>query len=76
MRHTPRAPVPPRMRMESYRQRMRAAGFKPVQIWVPDTKSPSFAEKCRQQVNAVAAADPAGEEILRMIEQLRDWPEA
>ena len=38
--------APPSARMASYRQRMRAAGLRPVQIWVPDSRAPDFAEKC------------------------------
>jgi len=37
-------PIPPTKRMKSYRQRMRAAGLRPVQIWVPDTRAPDFVE--------------------------------
>jgi hypothetical protein len=37
-----------------YRARMRAQGFRPIQIWVPDTRSPKFAAECRRQSLAVA----------------------
>ena len=69
-------PVPPPKRMASYRQRMRAAGLRPAQIWVPDTRDPDFAEKCRSQARAVAAGDPAGDEIMEFIAQVYQWPEA
>jgi len=36
---------------------MRAAGLRPVQIWVPDTRRPDFAAECRRQAALVAAAD-------------------
>lgn len=65
----------PSRRMATYRQRMRAAGLRPVQIWVPDTRAPGFAEACRAQVAALAAADPAGAEALRFIEAALEWPE-
>jgi hypothetical protein len=29
---------------------MRAAGLRPVQIWVPDTTRPDFAERLRRQI--------------------------
>jgi hypothetical protein len=35
------------------------AGFRPVQIWVPDTRRPDFAEECRYQCFLVAQADSA-----------------
>ncbi len=69
-------PVPPPERMAGYRQRMRAAGLRPVQIWVPDTRAPGFAEICRAQARAVAAGDPGGDEIMRWIEEVCEWPEA
>jgi hypothetical protein len=36
---------------------MRAAGLRPVQIWVPDTRRPGFAAECRRQAALVAQAD-------------------
>ena len=35
---------------------MRARGFRPVQIWVPDTRAPNFADEARRQSRAVAAS--------------------
>ena len=70
-----KTPVPPSRRMAGYRERMRAAGLRPVQIWVPDTRSPDFAETCRRQARAVAAGDPAGDEIMRFVAAVYEWPE-
>ncbi len=67
-------PAPNTSRMRDYRRRLREAGLRPVQIWVPDTRSPEFAELCRQQSLAVAAGDPAGDELMQWVEQARDWP--
>jgi len=67
--------APPRKRMATYRQRMRAAGLRPVQIWIPDSRAPDFAEKCRRQALAVAASDPAGDEIMRFVAGVYEWPE-
>ncbi|MHB8883531.1 MAG: antitoxin MazE family protein [Methylovirgula sp.] len=68
-------PVSPAKRMTNYRQRMRAAGLRPVQIWVPDTRAPDFAEKCRRQARAVATSDPAGDEIMHFVAGVYEWPE-
>ena len=62
-------------RMASYRRRMRAAGLRPIQIWVPDTRSPAFAEMCHRQALAIAAHDPAGNELMEFVAEARDWPE-
>lgn len=54
---------------------MRAAGLKPVQIWVPDPNAPGFTAKCRRQAQAIAKHDKAGDEALRFIEDVYEWPE-
>jgi len=69
-------PVSPANRMTRYRERMRAAGLKPAQIWVPDRHAAGFAEKCRRQARAIAKRDPAGAEAMRFIEATYEWPEA
>lgn len=67
MPHSTQKPVSPPQRMASYRQRIRESGLQPVQIWVPDTRSPDFVETCRRQARAVAAHGPAGEEMMRFV---------
>ncbi|MFX0579491.1 antitoxin MazE family protein [Nocardia nepalensis] len=38
-------------RVQAHRDRMREQGLRPIQIWVPDTRSPQFlAEAHRQSV--------------------------
>lgn len=36
-------------RVQRHRANLRAAGLRPVQIWVPDTRRLGFAEECRRQ---------------------------
>jgi len=36
-------------RVQKHRAGLRAAGMRPVQIWVPDTRRSGFAEECRRQ---------------------------
>ena len=69
------SPTSAHRRMATYRQRMRAAGLRPIQIWVPDSRDPAFAEKCRQQALAIAAGDPAGDELMDFVDQVYEWPE-
>lgn len=71
----PKRPKSPLKRMADYRQRMRAAGLRPVQIWVPDSRTPGFAKKCHRQTRAVAASDPAGDEIMRFVASVYEWPD-
>ena len=56
-------PTPVTKRIEKRRAALRAAGLRPVQIWVPDTRRPGFADECRRQARLVAAAD-AGDRDL------------
>lgn len=41
-------------RVQKYRTTLRAAGLRPIQIWVPDVRSRSFAAKAHRQSQAVA----------------------
>lgn len=48
---------------------LRMAGVRPVQIWVPDTRRPGFAEDCRRQSLAVGESDKADEQMERLMEE-------
>jgi hypothetical protein len=50
-------------RVRKRREALRAAGLRPVQIWVPDTRRPGFAEECRRQSLMVAAADAVDSDL-------------
>jgi hypothetical protein len=41
--------------MQRYRNRLRAESLRPVQLWVPDTRSPRFVRAFRRQARLVAA---------------------
>ncbi|RWI99554.1 antitoxin MazE family protein [Mesorhizobium sp.] len=56
-------PTPVTQRVQKRREALRAAGLRPVQIWVPDTRRPGFADECRRQSRAVAAADAADRDL-------------
>jgi hypothetical protein len=51
-----------------HRERMRAAGLRPVQFWVPDTRSPEFTERLRKQCQSLKD-DPAEADVLRFTEE-------
>ncbi|HLF40285.1 MAG TPA: antitoxin MazE family protein [Acidimicrobiia bacterium] len=46
-------------RVGNYRQRLRAQGLRPVQIWVPDVRSAEFSSEAHRQAAAVAAGEHA-----------------
>ena len=62
---------PANERVKRRRELLRAQGLRPIQIWVPDTRSPGFAEQCRQQ-SMLLLEDPQEHEILEWIEDLAD----
>ena len=49
-------------RVRDYRARLRAQGLRPIQIWVPDVRSPHFAEEAQRQSAAVAASERADDD--------------
>lgn len=57
-------PMPVGKRVQKRRDALRAAGLRPVQIWLPDARRPGFAEECRRQSLLTAAAD-AGDQDLQ-----------
>ncbi|MGE8614779.1 MAG: antitoxin MazE family protein [Achromobacter veterisilvae] len=56
-------------RVQKHRDALRKAGLRPVQIWVPDTRRPGFAEECRRQSLAVAESDKADEQLERLMDE-------
>ncbi len=58
--------------MQAYRERLRAQGLKPVQIWVPDVDAPGFRQELRRQVAALNKADET--EAMAFIEAVMDDP--
>lgn len=44
-------------RVGHYRARMQDRGFRQINLWVPDTRSPAFAKECRRQSRLAAKAD-------------------
>ena len=48
-----------RDKMGLHRERLRAQGLRPVQIWVPDVRARSFVRAARQQSKVVAASKRA-----------------
>jgi Protein of unknown function (DUF3018) len=53
---------PSRDKVRAHRDRLRRQGLRPIQIWVPDVRSPSFAAKARRQSLAVANSPHAKED--------------
>ena len=58
-------------RVQKHRDALRAAGLRPVQIWVPDVRRPGFAAECRRQ-SQLLQGDAAEAETLQWIEAVAD----
>ena len=56
-------------RVQRHREALRAAGLRPVQIWVPDTRRPGFEDECRRQSLLVAQADQADATVNQLTDE-------
>jgi hypothetical protein len=55
-------PKPSRIKVREHRKRLREQGLRPIQIWVPDVRSPSFRSEAHRQSAAIAASAHARED--------------
>jgi len=53
-------------RVQKHRDALRAAGLRPIQIWVPDSRREGFGDECRRQAALVAQSDS-------MDPSINDW---
>lgn len=68
-----RAPSKPsRDKVRAHRERLRRRGLRPIQIWVPDVRSPEFAAEAHQQ-SLVVAGSPHANEDQAFIDAVSDW---
>ena len=43
-----------REKARAYRERMRAKGLRPIQLWVPDNRTAEFARRAHEESRAIA----------------------
>jgi hypothetical protein len=55
-----------------YRQRMRRAGFRLVQLWVPDTRAQGFATECKRQSRLAARKKSLEDDVMHWVEANTD----
>jgi Protein of unknown function (DUF3018). len=60
--------VPTAQRVQKRRAALRAAGLRPIQIWVPDTRRPGFTKECQRQSRIVAEADLADSDLMGFLD--------
>ena len=61
-----------RDKVRAHRERLRRAGLRPIQIWVPDMQSPAFAAEAHRQSLAVARS-PHAKADQNFIDIVSDW---
>ena len=67
-------PKPSRVKVREHRERLRAQGLRPIQIWVPDIRSASFKSEAHRQSLAVASSAHADDDQA-FIDAISDWPD-
>ncbi len=66
------SPKPSRVKVREHRERLRAQGLRPIQIWVPDVRARAFRSEAHRQSLAVAASAHAREDQA-FIDAVSDW---
>lgn len=61
-----------RLKVRQHRERLRAQGLRPIQIWVPDVRAASFKFQAHRQSLAAAASAKADEDQA-FIDAVSDW---
>jgi hypothetical protein len=63
-----------RDKVRAHRRRLRRQGLRPIQIWVPDVRSPAFKAEAHRQSLAVARSRhaKADQEFIDAISELND----
>ena len=59
-------------KVRAHRERLRRQGLRPIQLWVPDVRSPEFAEEAHRQSLAVAMSAQE-EDDQAFIDAISDW---
>ena len=58
--------------VQRYRDRMKRAGLRLVQLWVPDTRAQGFADECVRQSRVAARKRRVERDVHDWIEDTRD----
>lgn len=61
--------TPVKVRVRRHRETLRQSGLRPVQIWVPDTRRPGFADECQRQCLAVSRTDAQDGTLSRLMDE-------
>ncbi|MBM3268509.1 MAG: antitoxin MazE family protein [Candidatus Sericytochromatia bacterium] len=67
-------PKASREKVKAYPDRLRSQGLRPIQIWVPDVRSPEFRSEAHRQSLAVAQSSYSGQDqgFIDAVSELAD----
>ena len=66
------SPKSSRVKVREHRERLREQGLRPIQIWVPDVRSPAFRSEAHRQSLAIATS-PCAHDDQAFIDAVSDW---
>ena len=66
-------PIKSRDKVRAHRERLRRRGLRPLQLWVPDVRSRTFAREAHRQ-SALVGADVREAEEQDFIDAISEWP--
>jgi hypothetical protein len=69
-----RPPKSSKEKVRAHRERLRRQGLRPIQIWVPDVRSPDFRGEAHRQSLAVAESShaTADQDFIDAVSELND----
>ncbi len=68
------SPKSSRLKVREHRERLRRQGLRPIQIWVPDVRSPEFRAEAHRQ-SLIVATGAGEEENQAFVDAISDWSE-
>jgi Protein of unknown function (DUF3018) len=62
-------------RVQKFRAKMKAAGLKPVTLWLPDVNAPGYKEKIRRECELINACEDSNRVMDEMlaVADFSDW---
>ena len=66
-------PSASRDRVRAYRERLRGRGLRPIQLWVPDVRSRTFALEAHRQ-SLLVGSDARDLEEQAFVDAVSEWP--
>jgi Protein of unknown function (DUF3018) len=61
-----------RNKVRAHRERLRRRGLRPIQIWVPDVRSPAFAREAHRQ-SLVIANNASERKDQDFVDAISEW---